>query len=291
MSFENRLINRIDQERRRERTELSPMMARAYEKANSEILANPDYAIQESDFISIYGPTAVAADIARVADLRHKFETNITQREKLAKKVADIFEAIVLMQSELSEWFGNARTLKTASYDDYTNKVDMIAEWFTPSDGSRLLALAVDVTFGTMSIEKKLAGIKAEIDNGKLKSIKYFKDERGDFIGTRNNVPRTVIGVSESVVEELAYLWIHKKNKDLSRHPIQHLFMNEIETQLTAMHDYAVKQKKSDAVLAYRQALGIVRPLHANKRAFESEELGRDRVAMEIARHTEEQFR
>ncbi len=167
----------------------------------------------------------------------------------------------------------------------------MIAEWFTPADGSRLLALAVDVTFGTVSIEKKLAAIKAEINKGKLGSIKYFKDERGDFIGTRNNVPRTVIGVSESVVEDLAHLWIRGRNKDLSQHPIQHLFLNEIEMQLTAMHDYAVKQGKSDAVLAYRQALGIVRPLHANKRRFKSDELGRDRVAREIARHTEEQFR
>lgn len=286
-SHEDWMVSKIDRERRLNNTELSPVLTLAYEKAAQEILASPDYAIQPTDFISVYGEKVIAEDIAHAARLSREFELRRTPEEKKMKKIADVFEAVVLMQSELSEWFGTAQTLKTAPYDDYENKVDMITEWFTPEEGSHLLALAVDVTFSTRGIQKKLTEIKTEIDRGRLGSIKYFTDERGDFIGTRNNVPRTVIGVSESVVEELANLWIHKKNKLLGEHPVQRLFLDEMESQLSAMHDYALKQGKTNAVLAYRQALGVVQPIRAHKLKFRSSELSNDRVAKEIALTTE----
>ncbi len=289
MNIEDRMVRKIDQDRSRNRLELSPTMALAYEKANG-VLSNPDYAIREADFIPVYGPEIVAADTAFANRLKSEFDVRDTPEEKKLKQIADIFEAIVLIESESSEWFGNARTLKTSPFDDYINKVDMIAEWFTPEDGSRLLALAVDVTFGTKNIQRKLEAIKMEIDSGKLGSIKYFKDERGDFIGTRNNVPRTVIGVSESLVEELAGLWVAKNNKALGEHPIQRLFLDEIETQLNAMYDYALKQGKSDVALAYKQVLGVVRPIRESKLPFRSREIARDTVATEIVLDTEKLF-
>ena len=284
------MANRIDDEMRRNRTEHSPTMSLAHEKAE-EVLKNTEYSIQETEFISVYGSGNVAADIDCAARLEKKFENRQTPEEKKSKETADILEAIVLMQSELNEWLGNARTLKTSRYDDYINKVDMIAEWSTPEEGSRVLAMAVDVTFGTKKIQKKLEAIKNEIDSGKLGSVKYFKDERGDFVGTRNNIPRTVIGVSQKMVEELADLWVNKKNKELSRHPIQYLFIEEIEKQLDAMQDYADEKGNSDAVYAYKQALAIVRPLLSEKRKFKSEELEMDSVAREIDFYTKETFR
>lgn len=196
----------------------------------------------------------------------------------------------MLTQSDSNGWLGNARTLKTAPYDDFKNKVDMIAEWFTPEEGSRLLALAVDVTFGAKSVQKKLEAIKAEIDSGKLGSIKYFKDERGDFIGMRNNVPRTVIGVSELVIEELADLWVHRKHTALAEHPIQRLFLDEIDAQLMMMHNYALKKGKLDAVLAYKQVLGVIQPLRDSKAKFRSKEIAGDTVAREIVLDTSKIF-
>lgn len=289
MGYEDRLIREID--KKRSRVELSPLMKEAEAKAR-EVLGNSEYVIQESDFESIYGSGAVAEDVESANILESKFKSQSTPETHKMKSVADIFEAIVLMQSELNEWFGeNVRTFKTARYDDYKNKVDMVAEWFTPADGSRLLALAVDVTFGTKSIQHKLQAIKEEIDNDKLGSIKYFKDDRGDFIGTRNNVPRTVIGVSESMVEELAGLWTQRKNKELGEHSVQRLFMDEIESQLIAMRDYAVRQGKSNVISAYEQALGTIRTVRADKEKFFSEKASEDFVAKEIMRHTEELFR
>jgi len=289
MGYEDFLIRGIDKERNR--TELSPVMKEASRKAH-EIFADPEYVIQESDFEEMYGKEVVAKDIETVDKIELGFKSRSTPEGDKMKAIADVFEAIVLMQSELNEWFGeNARTLKTARYDDYINKVDMLAEWFTPSDGSRILALAVDVTFGTKSIQHKLQAIKEEIDNDKLGSIKYFKDDRGDFMGMRSNVPRTVIGVSESMVEELASLWTQRKNKDLSTHSVQWLFMSEIEFQLAAMHEYASKQGKLNVIPAYEQALGTIRNILANKQEFYSKEAEDDLVAKEIMRHTEELFR
>ena len=284
------MADKIDRERARNSVELSPSMALAHEKAKNEIFTNPDYYINEVDFVPKYGQEVIDADVAFANGLKNEFEARDTPEEKKLKHIADVFEAIVLTQSDSNGWLGNARTLKTAPYDDFKNKVDMIAEWFTPEEGSRLLALAVDVTFGAKSVQKKLEAIKAEIDSGKLGSIKYFKDERGDFIGMRNNVPRTVIGVSELVIEELADLWVHRKHTALAEHPIQRLFLDEIDAQLMMMHNYALKKGKLDAVLAYKQVLGVIQPLRDSKAKFRSKEIAGDTVAREIVLDTSKIF-
>jgi hypothetical protein len=283
------MIARIDSQRSR-RLELAPAIEKAYQKAKAEVLENPDYVIQESDFAPVYGTQSVEADI-KFADMleREVFKTE-SAVEQNAKKIAETLEAIVLMQSEMSEWLGGAQTLKTARYDDYKNKVDMIAEWFSPEDGSRVLALAVDVTFGVTTAEKKLSAIRAEIDSDKLGSIRYFKDSRGDVMGTRNNVPRTVIGVSQPVVAELAQLWLENKQKLLGVHPIQALFADEIHAQLSAMLAYAKKKGKTEAVRAYEQALSAIRPLQEQKAIYRSKALLEDPVAQSITEETQRQF-
>lgn len=290
MNFESWVVDKIDRERAQNSLELSPSMALAHEKAKNEIFTNSDYFIDETDFIPVYGQESIEADVSFAKNLKKEFEDHDSLEEKKLKRISDVFEAIVLTQSDSNGWLGNARALKTAPYDDFKNKVDMIAEWFTPEEGSRLLALAVDVTFGAKSVQKKLEAIRAEIDSGKLGSIKYFKDERGDFIGMRNNVPRTVIGVSESVIEELADLWIHGKHAALAQHPIQRLFLDEIDAQLMMMHNYALKEGKADVVLAYKQVLAIIQPLRESKAKFRSKKIAGDIVAQEIVLDSKKLF-
>jgi hypothetical protein len=290
MSPEDWIARQIDNDRRNNKTELSPLMKKAHEKA-AEVLNNPEYVIQESDFASVYGREVVAADTNYVNRMEKEFKDTNSPEMVRMKKVADTFEAIVLMQSEMNEWLGSAKTLGTAGYDDIVNKADMLAEWFTPEDGSRVLALGVDVTFGTTSLDKKISSLRGEINSGKLGSIKYFRDERGDFMGTRNNVPRTVIGVSEPLVEELSGLWLHKKNKALATHPAQYLFVDQMYKQLTLMRDYAHKQGKNDAVLAYTQALGVVEPLWHSKQKYKSKEVQADKVAGAIRYRVEQYFK
>ena len=140
-------------------------------------------------------------------------------------------------------------------------------------------------------LDKKLHALRGEIHNGRLGSIKYFRDERGDFMGTRNNVPRTIIGVSEPLVEELAGLWLNKKNKQLATHPVQYLFVEQMYTQLTMMRDYAQKQQKFETVLAYTQALTVVEPLWRSKEKYKSKDIQADKVAEGIRYRAEQYFK
>ncbi|HEX2792314.1 MAG TPA: hypothetical protein VHO23_01180 [Candidatus Paceibacterota bacterium] len=281
MNPERAAIGNIDR-RRETRRELSPTMANAYEKARNEVLSNPDYAILESDFAEVYSADTIAEDVALTERLEKKFESNQTPQEANAKKIADTLEAIVLMQSEMSNWLGDATTLKASRYDDFVNKTDMLAEWHSPEDGSRILALAVDVTFGKATMEKKLQAIKDEIDSGKLGSIKYFKDERGDFIGKRNNVPRLVIGMSQPVVEDLARLWLNNDTKALAAHPAQRVILDEIYIQLSAMLEYANRTGKPEAAMAYKQALATIQPVYRARMHIDSGALKQDPVRTEL---------
>jgi len=289
MGFEDRILQNMDFKRER-RTELSPMMERASTKAE-RVLNDPEHSIQETEFESIYGKDAVAADLEKVARLERQFSTGVSIEDRNSKKIADILEAIVLTQSEMSNWLGNATTLRSSRFDDYVNKVDMLAEWNSPKEGSRVLALAVDVTFGMSGVQKKLREIKQEIDKGRLGSVRYFKDERGDFMGTRNNVPRTVIGVSQPIVTQLANLWLEGEKRQLGEHPIQRLFVDQIATQLRAMASYATQNGKHDAAAAYYQALSAITPVEDSKKGIQLNQLAFDPVAQEIGSQLKVQFK
>lgn len=285
MGPENRLIAAIDRKNEKlrvQRVELPPVITRAHKKAFEEVLSNKDYCIQETEFETVYGKETVERDIAESDRLEQEVFARQTEIERNSKIIAETFEAIILMQAEMSNWLGeDVQTLKTARFDDYHNKVDMLAEW-SNADGTRVLALAVDVTFGLKTAARKLAAIREEIDSGKLGSVRYFKDSRGDFMGTRNNAPRTIIGVSQERVAELAQLWLNKKQKELSAHPVQALFLDEIERQLSLMRDYAARAGKADIVLAYEQVLATVRPLKAEKECFANSAFMEDPVAVNI---------
>lgn len=289
MGHEDWILGNIDR-RRESRTELNPVLARGYEKA-ARVLNTPEYSIQESEFVPVYGQDAVDRDLAHVKKLEGYFAQNDSPESKNTKKIADVLEAIVLTQSEMSNWLGEAKTLRSSRYDDYVNKVDMLAEWFSPGEGSRVLGLGVDVTFGFSAVQKKLREIKAEVDSGKLGSIRYFKDERGDIMGTRNNVPRTVIGVSQPVVQELSRLWIEGEKRQLGEHPVQRIFVNQITSQLRTMQRYAESNGKDDVAHAYRTALATVAPLEVEKQGIQLGELANDPVNAEILAQLQQQFR
>lgn len=110
-------------------------------------------------------------------------------------------------------------------------------------------------------------------------------------MGIRNNVPRIVVGVSESVIEELADLWVREEHTALDEHPIQILFLDEMLAQLTFMHDYALNRGNTTAVLAYKQVLETVRPIHEKKLDLRKRTLSRDGVAAEIVIDAQKVFR
>ncbi|OGG45806.1 hypothetical protein A2673_03970 [Candidatus Kaiserbacteria bacterium RIFCSPHIGHO2_01_FULL_50_13] len=299
MTYEDSILRNIDRQRtaqkaensqkRFERKETLPVIERAHARAK-QIFSDRTHAIQSPDFFSVYGEDGVKADMREVIALRKRWEQKETNYDRVTKKMGDVLEAIVLVHSKQSDWLGGADVMKTSSWDDYKNKTDMLAEWYSPEDGSRLLALAIDVTFGKIAIEKKLKKIREEIDRGELGSIKYFKDRRGDFMGTRNNVPRTVIGVSTGVVEELANAWMKNDDAALKDHAIQVVLVEEILTQLTAMQAYAKRKHKDAVVGAYQQALVVVGQLRKKKAEIPIGRLAHDPIAEEVKKKTRDVF-
>ena len=289
ISPEMAAMNSIDKNREH-RVELSPTMENAYARAK-KILVDSDYGIQEKEFEGVYDAGTIERDIALTNRLETKFNEERSSYEKNSKKIADVFESILLMQTEMNEWLGqNASTLKASRYDDYVNKVDMVAEWSSPEEGSRVLALAVDVTFGVKSIEKKMMEIRSEIEKGQLGSIRYFRDQQGDLMGTRKNVARTVIGISQPVIEQLAALWLENKNKALGEHPIQRLIIDQIQMQLSAMERYAIKLGRPHVAQSYRQALIGITKIKHEKAAISAASFADDPVAQEITLQTRKQF-
>ncbi len=270
----------------------------AHQKAIKEVLSNPDYSIQAPQFIKTpsnpnapYSEADVHNDMREVLSLRKKFEASDSPEAKNAKKMAEVFEAVMLVYSELGNWLGEAQTLRTSLYDDYLNGTDMLAEWSSSSEGTRVLALAVDITFSTLKLQKKLERIKKEVDNDLLGTLRYFKDVHGDFMGTRNNVPRVVIGVSGRVVEELSSLWVKNEPKALSAHGVQRLIVEEIHQQVSSILAYAQAQNKPNAVRAYEQLLAITGKLVEEKSSIKLGDLMRDPVAGAIISQTQSKFR
>lgn len=284
MGAEDWMLRNIDR-RREHREEFSPIMERAHEKAH-ELFRDPDYAIQSADFIDLYGTVQVQADVHKAQEKMRQFRLTDTPIERNSKKIADVLEAIVLEESEMSEWLGNATTLHTTPYDDIVNHVDMLAEWYTPQDGSRLMALAVDVTFGTQTADQKLLNIKKEIDSGALGRVKYFKDARGSFKGTRYNVPRSIIGVSQKTVEDLAQLWVNGEKKQLGGHPVQKVFVGQMHSQLLLMRDYAHRNGQASVAQAYDEALSAVSPVHSSKLDIDATHIQKDPVVAALADKT-----
>lgn len=116
--------------------------------------------------------------------------------------------------------------------------------------------------------------------------MRYFKDVRGNFTGVRNNVPRTVIGISQPVVENLSQLWVNNEQRELGKHPIQKIFPDQMGIELGAMRDYAHRQGQSDVADAYDEALAAVRPVRLSKSGISAGALEQDPVHTEIVSQT-----
>lgn len=238
------------------------------EKMLSENAVNPEI------FTDLYGKENVERDINKVKEYESKFSPDS------AKKTAEVFEAIMLT-GELHNWFGqNTETIKTSRFDDIINGTDMIIE-FEEEANKRFshLGVAVDVTFGTTSLEKKFTRIRDEIDRGKLAKIKYFHSQKEHFRGERSNIPRVVIGVEKNKVIELAALWLRKENLALSKHPVQRLILEEMALQLEILKNYCEKTEKHDLAPLYEKDLAIIQNILKEKSGIKlTDELMNDKI-------------
>lgn len=238
--------------------ETSPIIRAAHQKAS--ILFAGD-AINPSDFGDIYNPLAIKADKDRIHQLKEQvFELGSS------KIAADILEGIIYEQIELADWFGPyAHTIKTSEFDDIVHGVDLIVEMSEPERSASHLALGVDATFGSQTIQKKFTRIKRDIDDDRLAKIKYFQSSDGRFKGQLTQVPRIVLGVDRTALLSLARMWTEGKKAELGTHPVQDLLLKQARSQLVTFASYAKSRHKHEATRSYETALAALRNITKTK--------------------------
>lgn len=234
---------------------------RLHERAMSVLESSQ---IKEESFIEPYGEETVKRDLETVRQKEAKFETNKDAHLAELKEIADIFEAIVLENGELNNWFGeNAVTIKTSKYDDYENGVDAVIEFRVEEPRSAsFLGLAADVTFSS-DTTKKFNRLEAQIAKGILPRVKYFHSEYAHIHGQLSMVPEVIIGASKKTVMEVAELWANRENKELAKHRLQIMILHQMEEQLKTFSKYAASlgKDKMDIADAYTSRLGIIQKI------------------------------
>lgn len=268
--IERRSVDRMDQA-----FEKRPVIINAHEKA---LKAFDEDAIHPEEFSELYGADVIARDLAKVESIKQKFAA-----PDRAKFASEIMEGVIYDQSELSDWLGpHAHTIKTSEYDDIINGVDLVVEFDEPSQARRHLALGVDATFGSRTIEKKFDRIKAEIDAGSLASIKYFRSQNGTFMGRLSQVPRVVTGIDQEHLLDIAGMWTNGKHKELAAHPAQRLVLAQIGQQLRTFSKYAERTGRPEFVRSYDEAYAIVRAVADTKTGIDVSSIKEDKVHKEI---------
>lgn len=257
MSFEGPSLERLHAEK-------------IHEKAESVI---DIHRIKEEDFLDPYGEQTVTSDLEEVRRLEEEvFPEDATAESEAQKKVADIFEAIVLEHGELSDWFGeNATTIKTSKFDDYKNGVDMVIEFRGKEPRSAsFLGLAADVTF-TADTTKKFDKLLTQIEDGVLPKVKYFHSEYMDIHGQLGRLPEVIIGASKKTVMELAEAWISKENRVLARHKIQVMILRQMQMQLETFAQCATTAGRDDIATLYKERLDVIKEILRTKQEIEME--------------------
>ncbi len=240
-------------------------------------------AIKIDDFADLYKASIIAADRESIERKKAHFEHHPGERR------AQILEAMLGTQIELSDWFGSeAQTIPTSEYDDLFNGVDTAVE-FSQENSFQHLALSIDATSSLHAITEKLARIRNDILRGNLTKIKYFVSEQMHFRGEQGQVPKVVVGADHQTIKELSDLWLNVDNlkkiasqreqtgtpltpeaqeanherfvwfRDrLARHPIQVEVLQQIKIQLETFARFAEKNRQDILAQRYQAMLSII---------------------------------
>ena len=258
-----------------------PRIAQAHKLAR-RVLGSPEYKVSESEFIKRFTKKVVDEDTAFAKSKRLEFEARDTPQQKEAHVLAEIFEAILVKEGKESGWLGeDVKILKTADYDDIVNRTDLIAEWHGLEAHS--LGLAVDVTFGPSTLERKFQHIQEDIDKGRLGKLKYAHSEQ-------TGVPRVVIGMSRETVKELMDLWLEEDFTALGEHPIQRVLLEQICSQLMAISQYARTRGNGHIADVYERSLTPLRRILASKSQIPLDAMQNDAVSAGIKSQLDKRF-
>jgi hypothetical protein len=217
--------------------EPASLLDQAYDKAKG-VLAESE--VDMDEFEELYTHEGVARDRRKAAELADKFERNASPEEQKQKKMATVLEAVFHDQSRNNAWLGEGvSNTRPGDYDDFINGVDCIAE-YKEEGRSAFLAMAIDATYSSYP-GAKFNRIRADLMNGKLGEVKYFKTD--NFKGMLTGIPRVVVGASAKTLEEVMGMWVRGDSEALRGHPIQTLILEQIVMQLEAFKEFCERRK------------------------------------------------
>jgi hypothetical protein len=285
MGFEDNFLAELDWKRRKTDSTEVEKTGGVFENAKKRAEKfSRENEIKIDDFKDTYGEDVVDNDKNYVSRMEEIFSRE-SGEQKNNSQYAEIMEAILCEQIELSDWMGpNASTIKTSRFDDIKNGTDFIVEFSSTMNALSHLGIAVDVTFGANSVEEKFKKIKNEIESGKLTEIKYFESQNGQYKGRLRLLPRVVIGVEKPLILKLAKVWMDPSlKKDFGAHPVQITFLEEIREQLQVFGRYAELVGQPDIAKVYERDLLIIEKVFQERNeAARGEHLEEDKVQRSI---------
>lgn len=190
-----------------------------------------------------YTANEIQRDLREVKLLKEVFEDADNEHQTM-KKIATVYEAVLIDQIEQNAWLGNDWNVFPASeYDDFKNGIDAVMV-HTEAEKGKHLGLSFDVTFtsNTRVLEKKLNSIKEVIRAKKLPQVKYFVDEDGEPLREALMLPKVVLGSRYASAEKIIRTWMgsgKERNQKLASDPIQTKLLMETLYQLRYFYKFA----------------------------------------------------
>lgn len=279
---------------------------------NYEIILESEKSLEipnPKDFTEIYSSEEIENDLDYLAKIKKKIEQGDNslgsfEREiiKENKRRGECLEVIVADQGDSGNWFGEyAMVTKTSEFDDIRNGVDMVVE-FDKEEPERI-ALAVDASTASEikviedKIKRNIAKLK---DNVHLQEVKYFKsqisNEKGEYYkGSIRDLIPVVIGADKHNVDNLfqtfSELKFLEKDKtegakirrrelryELSRNPLQTLFVEEIKIQLETYKKVSENKKVIDECFSLLKIIDEVIEMKAEENIYFNESVLNDKT-------------
>jgi hypothetical protein len=167
-------------------------------------------------------------------DSQRKKEGHMYKTER-----AEILETVFEHWAQKAGWFGErSSVVPTLEYDDRRNYTDFVVEMRLPS--GEIARLAVDcVATEKLDVLQKKSFVTAKgLETNYLTSIKYFQSPGSKEKRKLKFVPRVIVAVENSRIDELCRSVVpiiqKNDNRPLANDYIQYYLLEEIRSQLEA---------------------------------------------------------
>lgn len=243
------------------------IMFRAYEKALSlreRTRVDPD------TFTDVYPDFYLARCNEYVDSLTHRFRERdsalkkekkaTNERSKISSTVIEVVANDIINRGILGE---NIRSIQTAPFDDFANKLDGVIVLFNP-ERNAYINLGIDYTTSDSNSHldnniaaEKMAEIHDDLRVGELSKVAFFEspfETDPHEKGKAANLPKMVAGLSFRHLVQLSEVWINDDIDSIRDSQLPLLLLRQILQQAEVYGTVAKKALKKDVADQYFRA-------------------------------------